>query len=107
VLPYRSTVVVIDLCPSQRDTSEIGTPSARAVPAKSVSEIMRCHVGGELDEAVTQGVKPPGGERKSLPSLLMVRRDLTKVLKEPYPAETETRDYLDQLATLTASPAAS
>ena len=32
--PYRSTVVVIDLCPSQRDTSEIGTPSARAVLAK-------------------------------------------------------------------------
>ena len=32
--PYRSTVVVIDLCPSQRDTSEIGTPSASAVLAK-------------------------------------------------------------------------
>jgi hypothetical protein len=33
-VPYRSTVVVIDLCPSQRETSEIGTPSARAVLAK-------------------------------------------------------------------------
>ena len=32
--PYRSTVVVIDLWPSQRDTSEIGTPSASAVLAK-------------------------------------------------------------------------
>jgi hypothetical protein len=31
--PYRSTVVVMDLWPSQRDTSEIGTPSARAVLA--------------------------------------------------------------------------
>ena len=35
----------------------------------------------------------------------MVTRDLTKVLNERYPAETETRDYLDQLATLTALPA--
>lgn len=32
----------------------------------------------------------------------MAGRDLTKVLKDRYPAETETRDYLDQLATLTA-----
>jgi hypothetical protein len=35
----------------------------------------------------------------------MVTRDLTKLLNEQYPAETETRDYLDQLATLTALPA--
>ena len=31
--PYRSTVVVIDLWPSQRETSEMGTPSASAVLA--------------------------------------------------------------------------
>jgi hypothetical protein len=35
----------------------------------------------------------------------MVTRDLTKVLNDQYPAETETRDYLDELATLTAIPA--
>ena len=37
----------------------------------------------------------------------MVTRDLTKVLNEQYPAETETRDYLDQLAALTVIPATS
>jgi len=37
----------------------------------------------------------------------MVSRDLTKVLHDHYPAETETRDYLDQLATLSAVPAVS
>jgi hypothetical protein len=42
-----------------------------------------------------------------MPSLLMVTRDLTKVLNDQYPAETKTRDYLDQLATLTAVSAAS
>ena len=40
-------------------------------------------------------------DRKSLPSLLMVSRDLTKALNDRYPDETLTRDYLDQLATLT------
>jgi hypothetical protein len=37
----------------------------------------------------------------------MVSRDLTKVLHDRYPAETETRDYLDQLATLSAGPTVS
>ena len=46
-------------------------------------------------------------ERKSLPSLLMVSRDLTKVLDDRYPAEAETRDYLERLGTLSAIPAVS
>ena len=37
----------------------------------------------------------------------MVSRDLTKVLNDQYPAETKTREYLDQLATLTAVHATS
>jgi hypothetical protein len=60
---------------------------------------------GDLDAAVGQGMRALKGERKSLPSLLMVSRDLTKVLKERYSAETETQNYLDQIATLTAVPA--
>jgi hypothetical protein len=35
----------------------------------------------------------------------MVTRNLTKVLKDRYPAKTETQDYLDQLATLAVVPA--
>ena len=35
----------------------------------------------------------------------MVTRDLTKVLNDQYPAETQTQNYLEQLATLTAIPA--
>jgi hypothetical protein len=62
---------------------------------------------GDLEGAVDQGVRALHGGRKSLPSLLMVSRDLTKVLNERYSAETETRDYLDQLAELTAVPAPS
>jgi len=38
-----------------------------------------------------------------LPSLLMVSRDLTKVLNERYPGEPQTRDYLDQLTSLASA----
>lgn len=43
--PCGSTVAVMDLCPSQRDTSEIGTPSARAVLAKVCRGAAECAAG--------------------------------------------------------------
>jgi hypothetical protein len=55
---------------------------------------------GDLEGAIGLGVQALEGNRKSLPSLLMVSRDLTKVLKDRYPGETQTRDYLDQLTSL-------
>ena len=55
---------------------------------------------GDLDEAIGQGEHALNGQRKSLPSLLMVSRDLTRVLNDRYPAEADTRRYLDQLAAL-------
>jgi hypothetical protein len=55
---------------------------------------------GDLDEAIGQGEHALNGQRKSLPSLLMVSRDLTRVLNDRYPAEAGTRRYLDQLAAL-------
>jgi hypothetical protein len=57
--------------------------------------------GGDLDGAVSLGMRALVGDRKSLPSLLMVSRDLTKVLRDRYSGETQTRDYLDQLTSLT------
>ena len=43
------------------------------------------------------------GDRKSLPSLLMVSRDLAKVLNDRHSDATQTQDYLDQLASLTSA----
>jgi hypothetical protein len=76
----------------------------RLAEARTTLGVIRAREGN-LDEAVALALKALTGERKSLPSLLMVSRDLTKVLKERYPAESETRDYLDQLAAVTAAPA--
>lgn len=55
-----------------------------------------------LSEAVAYGRQALAGERRSLPSLLMVAGDLTRVLQERYPDEAETRDFLDELRTLAA-----
>jgi len=56
---------------------------------------------GDLEGAVSMGMRALEGKRKSVPSLLMVSRDLTKVLNDRYADETRTRDYLDQLTSLT------
>jgi hypothetical protein len=50
---------------------------------------------GDLEGAASLGMRALEGDRKSLPSLLMVSRDRTKVLNERYPGETQSQDYLD------------
>lgn len=52
---------------------------------------------GDLDEAVVHGRRALAGERKSLPSLAMVSRDLGQILSERYGDEPEAVAYLDQL----------
>ena len=59
---------------------------------------------GDLDEAVNQGKRALNGQRKSLPSLLMVRRDLIRVPTDRYPAEAGTRQFLDHLQVLNEGP---
>jgi hypothetical protein len=57
--------------------------------------------GGDLDGAVSLGIRALVEDRKSLPTLLMVSRDLTKVLHDRYSGEAQTQDCLDQLTALT------
>jgi hypothetical protein len=52
---------------------------------------------GDLEGAVHHGEQALNGRRKSLPSLLMVSRDLTRVLRERYSAERATQTYLREL----------
>ena len=55
---------------------------------------------GDLDGAVYHGERALTGQRKSLPSLLMVSRDLTRVLKGRYPSEPTVKPYLDRLSSI-------
>jgi len=55
---------------------------------------------GDLEAAISQGERALSAPRKSLPSLLMVSRDLTRVLNDRYPSEPATQAYLDQIHAL-------
>lgn len=57
---------------------------------------------GDLDGAVEYGQLVLDGKRHSLPSLLMVGRELSSALAERYPNEPETREYIEQLRFITA-----
>jgi hypothetical protein len=59
---------------------------------------------GDLEQAVSHGQRALTGQRKSLPSLVMVSRDLTKVLSDRYFTEPATQPYLDQLSSITPGP---
>jgi hypothetical protein len=56
---------------------------------------------GDVEEAVRQGGRAITGQRQSLPSLIMVSRDLTRVLTERFPGAPATSTYLDQLMAVT------
>ena len=51
-------------------------------------------------QAVDYGRRALAGERKSLPSLLMVSRELADVLSTRYGDAPATADYLDELRTI-------
>jgi hypothetical protein len=59
---------------------------------------------GELELAIQHCERALSNQRKSLPSLIMVGRDLTKVLKDRYPNEPVTKSYPDELSTMSHSP---
>ena len=59
---------------------------------------------GDLEQAVHHGQRALTSQRRSLPSLVMVSRDLTKTLRDRYPTEPGTESYLEQLRTVASIP---
>ncbi|MGQ4618421.1 hypothetical protein [Nocardia sp. R7R-8] len=51
----------------------------------------------ELSEAIHYGQLAIAGDRKSVPSILMVSRDLTPALAELYASELKANDYRERL----------
>jgi hypothetical protein len=58
--------------------------------------------GGELEEALTHGRQALSAGRKSLPSLVMVSRDLVSALDTGYADHPAARQYVDDLRSLAA-----
>lgn len=52
---------------------------------------------GDLEEALVRGTEALGGDRRSLPSLVMVASELESTLHELYPEEPGTRGFTDHL----------
>lgn len=55
---------------------------------------------GDLERAVTTGIEAFGGQRKCLPTLLMVAGELDAELHQRYPAESATEDFHEALHTI-------
>lgn len=58
---------------------------------------------GDLDQAVNYGEWALKGDRKSLPSLLMVSRELAAIVNRDFASDPLGRDYLDHLNALSLS----
>lgn len=55
---------------------------------------------GDLEEAISYGELALAGDRKSLPSLLMVSRELASIVHDRYSSEPDGAAYLEHLNTL-------
>jgi tetratricopeptide (TPR) repeat protein len=55
---------------------------------------------GDLDQAVTLGLRSLEGERRSIPGLLARSRDLAEIVKAKYGSEPLALDYLERLREL-------
>ncbi|WP_230686651.1 tetratricopeptide repeat protein [Catellatospora vulcania] len=55
---------------------------------------------GDLDGAITYRRRALNGDRKSLPSLLMVSSELTDLLRTQYGGAPETTSFLDEINSL-------
>jgi hypothetical protein len=55
---------------------------------------------GDLEQAVSHGVRALEGPRKSLPSLVMASKELGTILRENYGTDSAAREYLDHLRAL-------
>ena len=57
---------------------------------------------GDLDGAITHGRQALAGDRKSVPSLVLVSRDLAETLQRDYANEAQVQEYLEELHGLAA-----
>ncbi|MGP4047103.1 hypothetical protein [Streptomyces sp. 2A115] len=55
---------------------------------------------GDLEQALTMGARALEGDRQSVPSLIMTRRELAAEMRRRYAAEPAAQDYLNRLHTL-------
>jgi hypothetical protein len=55
---------------------------------------------GDLELAIDEGQRAVSGQRKSLPTLQMVTRDLVRVLRQQFPSEQAVKSFVEHLRSL-------
>ncbi|MGW1756906.1 hypothetical protein [Streptomyces mirabilis] len=60
---------------------------------------------GDIEEAVGLGTTALAADRKSLPSLLLVANELDRELRARYPGEPASRDFHEQILSITRGTA--
>jgi hypothetical protein len=91
------------------DVIRLGTDATGAELAPMRNAEARITLGviaarrGDLETAIGYGNRALGGQRLSVPSLLMVSSELGTLLSERYASDASAVDYLDQLHRLRAS----
>lgn len=93
---YAREVLRYSVNPDGTDRQPMRTAEARITLGVAAAR------AGDIEQAVSLGHQALLGERKSLPSLLNVSRELKAVLQERYPKARETTAYVDELRALSA-----
>lgn len=81
------------------DTSGVERSPMRNAEARVTLGVISARQG-DLSAAVTYGQRALAGTRQSVPSLLMVSRELGSIIKERYGSDPNAVEYLDQLRQL-------
>jgi transcriptional regulator with XRE-family HTH domain len=93
---YAREVLRYSVSPDGRDHQPMRTAEARITLGVAAAR------AGDVEAAVALGRQALGGERKSLPSLLNVSRELKNLLQERHPKAKEAAAYVDELRALMA-----
>lgn len=101
----RATVYANEVIRSSTDMDGTQRKPMRIAEAEITLGVVAAREG-DVERAVSLGRKAISGERKSLPSLLMVSGELREILAKRYPSEQEAAAYLEELRALSSGAAA-
>lgn len=96
----RARVYAAEVMRSSTDLDGTPRKPMRIAEAKLTLGVVSAREG-DVEQAVALGRSAISGERKSLPSLLMVSGELRNILTEKYPSEPQAAGFLEELQGLT------
>jgi hypothetical protein len=94
---YAEEVIRCGTAPSGQEQQPMRNAEARVTLAAVAAR------DGDLADAIGYGEQALAGDRKSLPSLLMVSQELAAVMRRQWPDDPATQDYVGHLREIASS----